>query len=109
MGRTSVAFGVPDSSAGIMDGFVSRTHQIRKDSGRISSFGADRVGQTLSQHQAFAFGEQQLSQEAEEQVALGQLWYELPLDERAQFGSCFSRMLLKCLGHIEREEQEVHK
>jgi hypothetical protein len=103
----SVAFGSPDSGAGIMDGSVIGTLQIGKESDRNSPFGADRVGQTLSQHQASAFGQQQLAQEAEKEVALGQLWFELPDDERAQFGSCFTRMLLKCLSDTEHNEQEV--
>ncbi len=107
MDCASVTLGMPDGSAGIMDGSVIGTHRFGMESGRSSSFGVDRAGQTLLQHQASAFQQQQHSQEAEEQVALGQLWYELPVDERAQFGSCFSRMLLKCLSDTEHEEQEV--
>ena len=103
----SVALGSSDSSAGVMDGSVIGTHRFGKESGRNSPFGADRVGQTLSQHQASAFGQQQLAQEAEKEVALGQLWFELPDDERAQFGSCFSRMLLNCLSDTDHHEQEV--
>ena len=107
MGCASVTIGAPDSGAGIMDGFVIGTLQIGKESGRNSPFCADRVGQTLSQHQASAFGQQQIAQEVEREVALGQLWFELPDDQRAQFGSCFSRMLLKCLSDTEHTEQEV--
>ena len=105
MDCASVTLGTPDSSAGIMDGSVIGTHRFGKESGRSSPFGPDRAGQTLSQHHASAF--QQYSQKAEEEVAIGQLWFELPLDERIQFGSCFSRMLLKCLSDTEHEEQEV--
>ena len=106
MGRASVTLGAPDSSAGIMDGFVIGTHQIGKDSGRSASAGADRIGKTLSQRESVASNE---PEETEEEVARGQLWFDLPLDERTQFGNCFSRMLLKCLGDIEQEEQEVRK
>jgi len=108
MGRASVALGAPDSSSGIMDGFVIGTHQIGKDSGRSPSVGADRIGKTLSSHEATAIASDE-REETEEEVIRGQLWFDLPPDERTQFGSCFSRMLLKCLGDVAHEEQEVRK
>ena len=108
MGRASVTLGTSDSNSSIMDGFVIGTHLIRKESGRSSPFGVDRVGQTLSQHEASATTlQQQHAPEAKEEIAIRQLWFELSLDERTQFGSCFSRMLLKCLSGTEQEEQEV--
>ena len=88
-----------------MDGSVIGTHRFGKESDRSSPFGTDRAGQILSQHHASAL--QQHSQKEEEEVATGRLWFELPLDERKQFGSCFSRMLLKCLNDTELEELEV--
>lgn len=109
MDCASVTLGWPVSSTGIMDGLVTGAHPIGNESDRNSPIGADRAVQTLSQHQAFVFGEQQLSQEAEEEVTLDQLWFELPIDEQVQFGSCFSRMLLKCLSDTEQDEQGVQR
>ena len=106
MGRASVTLGAPDSSSGIMDGFVVGTHQVGEGSGRSASAGTARIGKPLSQHEAVACGEQK---EGQEEVTPGQLWFDLPLDERTRFGNCFSRMLLKCLDDIEQEEQEVQR
>jgi len=97
MGRASVALGAPDSRAGIMDGFVIGTPLFDKESSRGSSFGIDRVGQALPQPETFQTTPQQDACEAEKEVMRRHLWFQLSLDERAQFGSCFSRMLLKCL------------
>lgn len=108
MGRASVALGTPDSSSGIMDGSVIGTHLFNGESGRGSSLGVDRVGQTLSQPEAFEpTPQQQHAQQTEKEVARRQLWFQLSVDERTQFGSCFSRMLLKCLNDAEQQEQEV--
>ena len=107
MGRASVTLGAPDSSAGIMDGFSIGTRQIGEESGRSPSAGVDRTGKTLSQHEAAVASSAQ--NEAKEEVIPGQLWFDLPLDERTRFGNCFSRMLLKCLGDMEKEEQEVQE
>lgn len=109
MGRASVTVGAPDSSSGFVDGSVIGTHRFRKESGRSSSFGIDRIGKALSQHEAIAVASQQQQETQEEEVALGQLWFELPLDEQTQFGNCFSRMLLKCLDDTTQQEQEVPK
>lgn len=106
MGRASVTLGAPDSSAGIMDRFIIGTHQIGEQSGPSPSAGADGIGKTLSQHEAVASDK---PEEPEDEVIRGQLWFDLPPDERTQFGNCFSRMLLKCLSDIEQEEQEVRK
>jgi hypothetical protein len=106
MGRASVALGAPDSSAGIMDGSVIGTHLFDKDSSRSPSFGIDRVGQALSPATSQT-ASQQDAREAEKEVTRHRLWFQLPLDERAQFGSCFSRMLLKCLSDSKPQEQEV--
>lgn len=106
MGRASVTLGTPDSSAGIMDGFAIGTYPVGEESGRSTSAGADRIGKALSQHETVKSGGQN---EEKEEVIPGQLWFDLPLDERTRFGNCFSRMLLKCLDGIEQEEQEVHK
>jgi hypothetical protein len=108
MDRASVTFGAPHSSARIMDGFVIGTPQIGNDSGRSASAGVDRIGKPLSQHSAVAVA-CNAPEVTEEEVIRGQLWFDLPLDERTQFGNCFSRMLLKCLGDMEQEEQEVRK
>lgn len=107
MGRASVALGAPDSSSGIMDGSVIGTHLIGKESIRSSSFGIDRVGQALPQPEASQATSQQDAREAEKEVARHHLWFQLSFDERAQFGSCFSRMVLKCLSNVESPEQEV--
>ena len=107
MGSTSIAVGAPDSRAGIMDGLVIGTHSIEEESRRSPSADADRIGKILSQSDS-ATVELNERQEAKEEVIRSQLWFALPLDERTQFGTCFSRMLLKCLRGMEQEEQEVH-
>ena len=107
MDRASVTLGTPDSSAGIMDGSVIGIHRLEKESGGSASAVSDRIDKTLSQYEAaVASGQQDEAQEKE--VILGQLWFDLPHDERSQFGNCFSRMLLKCLNDTE-QEQEVLK
>lgn len=108
MGRASVTLGAPDSSAGVMDGFIIGTHRFRKGSERTSCFGVDRIGKAVSEHEATAVVSQQ-QQETQEEVTLSRLWFELPLDERTKFGNCFSRMLLKCLNDTTQQEQEVLK
>lgn len=108
MGRASVALGAPDGSSGIMDGSVISTHVFGGRSGRSSPFGVDRVGQTLSQAEASkSTFQRQQTYEAEREVASGELWFQLSLDERSQFGCCFSRMLLKCLNDVDHEEQDA--
>lgn len=106
MDRASVTIGTPDSCAGIMDGFAIGTHQVGEEPGRSKSACAARIGEPLSQREAVASREQK---EDKDEVTPGQLWFDLPLDERTRFGNCFSRMLLKCLDDNEQEEQEVHK
>lgn len=108
MGRASVALGAPDGSSGIMDGSVITTHAFNERSSRSSPFGVDRVGGTHSQAEASKPTPQlQQTYEAEKEVAPGELWFQLSLDERSQFGCCFSRMLLKCLNDVDHEEQEA--
>ena len=108
MGRASVALGAPDGSSGIMDGSAITTHGFNERSGRSAPFGVDRVGQTLSQVEASKpTPQRQQTCEAEREVAPGELWFRLSLDERSQFGCCFSHMLLKCLYDIDHEEQEA--
>jgi len=106
MGRTSIALGAPDSDSGIMDGFVTATHFFNKQSSRSSPLGVDRVGQTLPQLEE-PTSQQQHAHQADKEVARGQLWFQLSVDERTQFGNCFSRMLLKCLNGTKQEEQEI--
>ena len=105
MGRTSVALGAPDGRSGIMDGSVIGTHLFNGESGRDSSLGVDQVGKVLLQPEAYDPAPQR--QQAEKEVVSRQLWHQLSVDERTQFGSCFSRMLLKCLSDTEQQEQEV--
>ena len=71
MGGTSVALGAPDSCAGIMDGLVIGTRQVGEESGRSPSAGADRIGKTLSQHQAAAVASDE--REEAKEVVSGQL------------------------------------
>ena len=106
MDRTSVALGAPDSSSGFMDGSVIGTHRLRKEPDRSSFFGVDRIGRALSQHERTAVTSQQ-HETPEEEIILARLWFKLPLDERTQFGNCFSRMLVKCLNEAKQDEQEV--
>ena len=108
MGRASIALGAPDSGSGIMDGSVISAHLFNEQSGRSSPFGVDRVGQALSQAEASEpTSQRQQTYEAAKEVAPGELWFQLSLDERSQFGCCFSRMLLKCLNDVDHEEQEA--
>jgi hypothetical protein len=108
MGRASVALGAPDSSSGIMDGSVIGIRLFDTESGRSSPFGVDRIGQSLWQPEASESAlRQQHAHQAEKEVVCQQLWFQLSLDERTQFGSCFSRMILKCLSETDQEDQEV--
>jgi len=104
MGRASVALGAPDGSSGIVDGPVISTHQFSSESDRSSSFGIDRVGQALLRPEASEPTPQQQTYESERGVASDELWFQLSVDERSQFGCCFSRMLLKCLNDVDHEE-----
>lgn len=108
MGRASVALGASDGSSGIMDGSIIRTHLFNRGADRSTSVDVDRVGQTLSRPKASeSTPQRQHAPEAEEEVAREQLWFQLSLEERMQFGCFFSRMLLKCLSQTEQQEQEV--
>ena len=108
MGRASIALGTPDGSPGIMDGSVITTHVFNGRSGRSAPFGVDRVSQTLPRTETSkATPQRQQTYEAEREVAPGELWFRLSLDERSQFGCCFSRMLLKCIHDVDYEEQEA--
>ena len=110
MGRASVALGASDGSSGIMDGSVITAHVVNERSGRGAPFGVDRVGQSLSRAEASKPSPQWYqTYEAEREVAPGELWFRLSLDERSQFGCCFSRMLLKCLNDVDHEEQEARR
>lgn len=108
MGRASIALGAPDGGSGIMDGSGIETHLVDRSFSRSAPFGVARTGQTVSQPKATesAFRRQD-APEAEEEVVRSQLWFQLSLDERTQFGNCFSRMLLKCLSRAGQEQQEV--
>ena len=87
MGRASIALGAPDSRSGIMDGSVSGTYCFDKESSRSSSFDIDRVGQALSEPEAFSTTQRKC--EAEEEVTRHHLWFQLSADQKTQFGSCF--------------------
>ena len=53
MDRASVTLGAPDSSAGIMDGSVIWNSSISERSqAESTSVDVDRIGKTLSQHEA---------------------------------------------------------
>ena len=108
MDRASVTFGTPDSRAGSMDGFALGTHEVGEGSGQSPSPDADQIGKALSRREA-VLAPQGEQKEDQERVTPGQLWFDLPLDQRTRFGDCFSRMLLKCLDGIEKAEQEVQR
>lgn len=108
MGRASVALGAPDSGSGIMDGSATRTFVFNTGPRRDPPVDVAETGKTLPQLETpEPARRQQHAPEAEDEVTRRQLWFQLSVDTRMQFGSCFSRMLLNCLSHAEHEAQEV--
>lgn len=101
MGRASVAHGVPDVSSGFVDGFVPGSVAISAtrsggDSGHLDGAGAALPRTTWSAANDDA---------ACKEVDKSQLWFELSLEQRAQFGNCFCRMLLKCLSDCVSQQE----
>ena len=106
MGLASVAFGKPDRGTGRVDGSITGALLSSSRSGGDSSSGVDRVGQVLSPCDPAELTLREVdTREADQQVGLHQLWFHLAREQQLQFGSCFSRMLLKCLGGCQQEEE----
>lgn len=105
MGRASVTLGEPDFGSGIMD--RSATRGSWGNTGyRDSSCGVDPAGQVLSRPaESEPTHSQQGSHESHDEVACHVLWFQLSHEQQMQFGSCFSRILLKCLSGTEQEEE----
>jgi hypothetical protein len=106
MGRASITIRGADCCPGVLDG--SGTRKSLCDQKPLGGFcaGLGRVGQALSSMpRAFAPPYSDEPQEGpQDEVALQQLWFRLSAEDRAHFGGCFSRMVLKALQGQTRHE-----
>ncbi len=106
MGRASIAIGGADCCPRVLDGPV--TQQSLCDEKPTAGFciGLGRGGQSLSStSRAPISSRSDASQQGpQDEVVLDQLWFQLSADDRARFGDCFSRMVLKALGRQTRYE-----
>jgi hypothetical protein len=97
MGRASIAIRGADCGPGVLDGSISR--QSFCDEKPIAGFcvGLGRTGQALSNTaQALASSySDDVPEGPQEEVVLQLLWFRLSCEDRARFGGCFSRMVLK--------------
>ncbi len=97
MGRASIAIRGADGCPGVLDGSVSRESLCEQEPTAGICVGLGRVGQALSSlSRAFTSSQGDEPQEGpQEEVVLHQLWFRLSAEDRARFGGCFSRMVLK--------------
>ena len=105
MGRASIALGAPDSGSGFLDECVSGKIAFKAERHRDSAFNADPNGRVLCASTSGATFEEKASLEAQQEVTLHQLWFQLSGEQRVEFGSCFSRMLLNCLTGTQQEKE----
>jgi hypothetical protein len=106
MGRASIVIRGADCRPGVLDG--SGTRQSLCDQEPIGGFcvGLGRVGQALSSVPRALPSpySDEPQQGPQDDVVLQQLWVRLSVEDRARFGGCFSRMVLKALqGRTHRE------
>lgn len=109
MDGVAVPLGTADGRARIMDRFTNGTLPAEGGVRATSPLGAARICPLLSQSATCAeTGAPSGSLDTDqEEVVLGQLWFQLALPERQRFGSCFSRIVLKALsGHSEQQGEE---
>lgn len=106
MGRASIAIRGTDGCPGVLDGSGSREFFCEQKQTAGFCIGPGRVGQALSDSpRAFTWSQgDDLHQGPQDEVALHQLWFRLSAEDRARFGGCFSRMVLKALGRKTRQE-----
>ena len=109
MGRASIAIGCTDGSSGVLDRSAAGGSPRDGESAGDLRLRLGRTGQILpaaSPAEAWPI-DQEGPEEAGQEVGLEALWFQLPPEERARFGGCFSRMVLKVLkrrGVLERKE-----
>jgi hypothetical protein len=106
MGRASVAIRGADCCPGVLDGSVTRQSLCDQKPTTGFCVGLGRVGQALSRiPRAFTSSySDEPRQGPQDEVVLQQLWFRLSAEDRARFGGCFSRMVLKAL-----EQQTNHE
>jgi hypothetical protein len=97
MGRASIAIRGADCGPGVLDGFGPGQSLYDEKPSAGFCVGLGRTGQALSNTaQASASScSDDLPKGPQEEVVLPQLWFRLSSEDRARFGSCFSRMVLK--------------
>jgi len=99
MGRASVAIGGADCCPSVLDGSVTRRSLCDQKPTPGFCVGLGRTGQALSSiPRAFTSPYSDEAQQGpQDEVVLQQLWFRLSAEDRARFGGCFSRMVLKAL------------
>ena len=106
MGRASIAIRGTNCCSGVLDGPVTRQSLCKRKPtpGFCTSLG--RTGQALSDTpRTFTSSRgREPPQGPQEEVVLQQLWFQLSNEDRARFGGCFSRMVLRAL-----ERQTSHE
>lgn len=99
MGRPAIALGTADSRAGVLDRSGTRAICREPRPTGDPARGTPGVGSVLSGDATGASQARTLENAASSQeVALHEIWSQLPLTERQHFGHRFSGMVLKALG-----------
>ena len=99
MDSASIAIRHANGCTGFLDRSAARKFSC--DNERAATFcdGFDRTGQAVSRVSPTleSSSRQEEPQLAQEEVVLRQLWFRLSGEDRARFGGCFSRMVLRVL------------
>ena len=100
MGRASIAIRGADCCPGVLDRSLTRQSPCDRKPTAGFRVGLGRACQALSSiPRAFTSSYRDEPQQGEQdEVVLQQLWFRLSAEDRACFGGCFSRMVLKALG-----------
>ena len=99
MGSASIVIRQTDCNSSILDRSANRESLSEQDQAGDFCVGFSRVSQVLSDAPR-PYSCEEESQGSQENVDLEQLWFRLSNEERARFGGCFSRMVLRILeGH----------
>lgn len=99
MGRASIAIRSTSCCPGVLDGSVARQSLGNRKPTPGFCISLGRVGQALSDT-SWTFTSSRSGEPPEgpqEEVVLQQLWFRLSDEDRACFGGCFSRMVLRAL------------
>jgi hypothetical protein len=99
MGRASIAIRGTNCCPGVLDGPVARQSLSNRKPTPGFCISVGRTGQALSgTPRTFTSPRSdEPSEGPQEEVVLQQLWFRLSDEDRARFGGCFSRMVLRAL------------